>query len=771
MENADALSRLEQRLARERKARAQAEAIAEQGLRELYLSQRKAELLQRVASAAVDGSTLETVLAIGLTGICDLCGWPVGHMYMVEDSVLRSAGVWCGGNMAARETMRAATATLDLAGTYHLPGRVVASGQPAWIADVEQDSGFVRRDAARAVGLRGAAAFPLWLHQRVAGVAEFFGPERAEPDAAQSELVAHVLLKVGVVIERQQAEAELKAAKRQLDAALTNMSQGLCLYDAAHELRLHNARFAAIYGLPALRAGLTHEAVLDAQAMSASGPADSGQFRRMRRDIAASATASYTNDVLRDGRIIGISHQPMPGGGWVETHEDITETRRTQARLTHLAHYDALTDLPNRLLFHDRLAHALTQAQRRDGGVALLCLDLDRFKDVNDTLGHKLGDELLRNVAARLRASVRDSDTVARLGGDEFAIVQTDPVQPAGAVALANRVLAELSLPYDLQGHQVVVVAASIGIALAPRDGADADTLMRNADLAMYRAKANGRGCYAFFEPSMHAAMQARLALELDLRRALQNNEFMPFYQPVVDPRSRAVTGFEALLRWHHPERGMVQPNEFIPLAEEIGMIGALGARVLRLACADAARWSQPVTVAVNISPLQFRGDLYTDVTEALNQSGLDPARLELEITESVLLSDSETTLTTLRQIKALGVRIAMDDFGTGYSSLSYLRKFPFDRVKIDRSFIRELGQRADTVAIVRSVLHLCHSLGMATTAEGVETEWQLAEISDCTGVSIQGFLFGRPIPAQTVEKVLDGAVARNAAPVSLPAP
>jgi diguanylate cyclase (GGDEF)-like protein len=754
MEMFEEVARLERRLARERDARRQAEAIAERGLHELYLSQQRIELLQRLASAAVDGSPLAEVVGLALSGLCTLCGWQLGHLFLVEDGALRSAEVWHGSNGGTVERMRQATRGMDPTSPTHLPGRVAASAAPALI-NIEEDRHFVRTAAMNACGLRGAAGFPVHCRGRVIGVAELFSPDPFVPDTAQLLLVAQVLSKVGMVIERQKAEQDLLTAKRQLDAALANMSQSLVMFDASGRLSVCNARFAELYGLRAdLPAGSTLEEVLSCLAASGTGPEEAAKFGALRRLVSTAGHRSYDVATLTDGRVVGISHRPMADGGWVETHEDITETRRVQARLTQLAHFDGLTGLPNRLLFQDRLTHALARLGRDGGAIGLLCLDLDRFKEVNDTLGHKAGDDLLRQVAARLSGCVRDSDMVARLGGDEFAILQTGATQPASAAGLAQRVLTELERPYDIGSHRVVA-GGSIGIALAPRDGLDVDILMRNADLAMYRAKANGRAGFALFEPSMHEAMQARVAMEADLRRGLSREEFQPFYQPIIDTRTYTISGFEALLRWHHPERGLVPPDDFIPLAEEIGLIGALGRMVLRRACRDAAGWPAAVSVSVNISPLQFRGNLLDEVKAALEDTGLKPQRLELEITETVLLANSDATLATLREIKALGVRIAMDDFGTGYSSLSYLRQFPFDRVKIDRSFVKELGQRADSAAIVRAVVNLCHSLGMATTAEGVETAWQLAKIADGSGVSVQGYLFGKPRPSADVPSIL----------------
>ncbi|ONG59108.1 hypothetical protein BKE38_00055 [Pseudoroseomonas deserti] len=433
---------------------------------------------------------------------------------------------------------------------------------------------------------------------------------------------------------------------------------------------------------------------------------------------------------------------------------DVTARHEAEARIAHIARHDPLTGLPNRLLFRDRLEQALAHA-RRGQGFAVLCLDLDRFKEVNDTLGHPIGDALLCAVAGRLRDELRDTDTLARLGGDEFAVIQSSIEQPQDAITLAGRLVETICRPFELNGHQVVV-GTSIGVAMAPQDGLEADMLLKGADMALYRAKSEGRGRWRFFEPAMDAAMQLRRALEIELRRALLLGEFELYYQPIVDVASRHVTGLEALLRWRHPERGLVPPDAFIPLAEEIGLIVPIGEWVLARACADAAGWPGAPRVAVNLSPAQFASRGLVEVVEAaLRDSGLDPTRLELEITETVMLQDSQATLQTLHRLKALGLRIAMDDFGTGYSSLSYLQRFPFDKVKIDRSFTSELGLSRQSDAIVQAVTDLCAGLDMVTTAEGVETENQLQTLSQRGCREAQGFLFSRPQPAASVPEML----------------
>jgi diguanylate cyclase (GGDEF)-like protein/PAS domain S-box-containing protein len=430
---------------------------------------------------------------------------------------------------------------------------------------------------------------------------------------------------------------------------------------------------------------------------------------------------------------------------------DITERKRAEARVAYMAHHDALTSLPNRVLMRLRMEDMLRRVRRDGGQFAVLCIDLDNFKSVNDTLGHPLGDLLLQHVAIRLQSALRDHDTVARLGGDEFAVIQGGAATPDIASALAERLLTVISEPYELDGH-LVAIGASIGVTLAPGDGEDADRLLKQADMALYRAKGDGKGAFRFFEPEMDARVQARRRLEMDLRSALHTGGLEIHYQPLIDIASGDTCAFEALLRWPHPERGMIPPADFIPVAEETGLIGAIGAFVLRQACSDAMAWPADTKVAVNLSPLQFRtGNLLQTVMSALDASGLSPRRLELEITETLLLERSDQILATLHALRALGVRIAMDDFGTGYSSLSYLRSFPFDKIKIDRSFVRDLCANPDSQAIVRAIISLGSSLGITVTAEGVETERDLETLRAEGCTQAQGFLFSVPKPQHEI--------------------
>jgi diguanylate cyclase (GGDEF)-like protein len=446
----------------------------------------------------------------------------------------------------------------------------------------------------------------------------------------------------------------------------------------------------------------------------------------------------------------------------VAIHEDITERQRAEAHIAYLARHDQLTDLPNRVFFREELDKCVRRLRKGDK-FAILCLDLDRFKSVNDSLGHSIGDKLLGAVAKRLAGCVDEQDFVARLGGDEFAVIQANVVRPEESGALAGRIIERVGAPYEIEGQQLNV-GASIGIAIAPADGNDADQLLKNADLAMYRVKADGRGSYCFFEAEMDARIQARRALETELRNALNEGQLQLYYQPVVDAASGRVQCFEALLRWFHPRLGAVPPSEFVPLAEESGLIGPLGQWVLRSACAEAAKWPEQFRIAVNLSPIQFKNtNLINVIVGALAASGLPASRLELEITESLLLDADPKNIAVLHEMRALGARIVMDDFGTGFSSLNYLRSFPFDKIKIDQSFIRDLTLKEDSVAIIRAVVGLSSSLGITTTAEGVETKEQLARLTKEGCNEVQGFFFSPPRPAAEIEHILNEMIRHEA--------
>ncbi len=536
----------------------------------------------------------------------------------------------------------------------------------------------------------------------------------------------------------------LQTQNLRFDAALNNMPHGLAMFDAERRLVVANRRYAEIYGLGAehIVAGTPLRRIIEARVAS-------GICVRMTdgdvRDRLAPITKPWTRiEELSDGRSIVVSGQPMPNGGSVTTHEDITERRRAEAQVAHMATHDALTDLPNRVMLRDSLEQAIARVGRGEL-VALHYIDLDHFKAVNDTLGHLVGDELLKQVAVRLRACVRETDTVARLGGDEFAVIQTALAEADDAALLAQRLRDSVKEPYSIDDHHVVI-DTSIGVALSPDDGVSVEELLKSADLAAYAAKASGRGTFRFFEAEMDRRIKLRRLMELDLRHALSNGEFRLLYQPIVSLQTGAVTSFEALIRWQHPVRGLIPPGDFIPVAEELGLIVPIGEWVINRACADAATLAEHIKVAVNLSPIQLSSKgLIEAVTHALARSGLPASRLEFEITESVLMQNTATTLATLHRLRGLGIHFSMDDFGTGYSSLSSLRSFPFDKIKIDRSFVKDIEDQKSSLAIIKGVTSLAHSLNMITTVEGVETAEQLDRIRPLGCAEIQGYLLSPP--------------------------
>ena len=529
---------------------------------------------------------------------------------------------------------------------------------------------------------------------------------------------------------------ELARQHARMEAALGNMNQGLCLFDADGRLAVFNNRFAEMFGLPAL--GDPAADVLGAAGLSLLLDAGQGSLAALSCELA-------------DGRSIAVSQQPIAQGGWVATYEDTSERRATEARLARMARHDPVTGLPNRLGFTEHLQGVLARS-RRGAGLAVLRLGLDRFRATSDLLGPRGADALLSAAAHRLKGCVRDMDLVVRLGSDEFGIIQ-EALQPVEATALAARLVTLMAESFTIEG-QTVVIGACIGIAV-PGPGTDTvDTLLQAAGLALHRAEADGRGAVRLYEIGMDEALQRQRTLEADLHLALVENQFILFYQPLM--HRGGIAGFEALLRWRHPARGLVSPAVFIPLAEELGLIGDIGAWVMHQACADAASWPGALKVAVNLSPAQFRTrSLPDDASHALAASGLAASRLELEITESVLIQDDASVLTSLYALRRLGIRIAMDDFGTGYSSLSYLHRFPFDKIKIDQSFVRGMTAGGDSHLIVRAIIGLGRSLGMAVNAEGVETPEQLDALRLEGCGELQGYLFSKPRPVTEVPDML----------------
>ena len=555
-----------------------------------------------------------------------------------------------------------------------------------------------------------------------------------------------LLARLGTGLLAPQTAAEVQKAHL-LMLTLENMSQGLCVFDTSQRIIISNERYRAIYSLPEelVKPGTTLHQILDYRIVN-------GGYRGSPEEYLNSQDATEIQQ-LGNGRIVEVLRRKIEDGGWLTIHEDITERRQNEGRISFLAHHDPLTGLANREAFIEKIADWCTRYRRWGEEFNVLLLDLDRFKQINDAFGHPAGDVLLTQVADRLRSSVRETDVLARLGGDEFAIIQAAQSNPRdSAQTLANRIIELLDEPFSVDGNDVTV-SASIGITLAPEHGVIGDDLLKMADLALHHTKSQGRNGCTFFRSALSEAAVARQLLESELRRAIAQNEFELHYQPFVDAETWAICGAEALVRWRHPQNGLISPDRFIPAAEESGLISQIGEWVLRSACAEAASWPTPTKVAINLSAVQFRNSNLLDVvTHALTESGLPPQRLELEITETALVEYGSECLSMLGQLKSLGISIALDDFGTGYSSLSQLTVFPFDKIKIDKSFTQNMTKRADCAAIISAVLALAQSLNITTTAEGVETKEELRLLT-MAGVSIvQGYLIKRAGPASELD-------------------
>lgn len=546
-------------------------------------------------------------------------------------------------------------------------------------------------------------------------------------------------------------DIQLRTQNDRFDAALNNMSHGLLMLDSAGRLDVCNTRFCQILGLNLddLPFGVSFVELRDnPNSKFAEAVRVFQAVMRATSEHASEAGATRFLHHCEDGRTLLSLCEKMPNGGWIATFEDVTERRRVEARVEYMARFDVLTDLPNRATFIEALQEALEDVgEDNNGQFGLLWLDLNSFKAVNDNLGHDAGDKVLQIMADRLRSCANEHDIVSRFGGDEFAILRRGVRNADDMEAFAQRVMEALGKPFIVHGREMPL-SSSIGMTIAPIDGNDPQQLLKNADLALYRAKAHRQGMYCFYEPKMDHNEEMRLAMELDLRQALTKDQLEVFYQPIAEIASGKIISVEALLRWRHPVRGYISPAVFIPLAEEIGLITAIGEWVLRRACADAVQWPKTMSVSVNVSTIQLRDNSITAAVEsALSCSGLEPSRLILELTESALVGDNEGAFTILTKLKRSGIGLALDDFGTGYSSLSYLRKFPFDKVKIDKSFIDELTGNADNLAIVEAIIRLCGILKMGTTAEGVETQDQLDLLKSIGCELVQGYLIGRPQP------------------------
>ncbi|MDO8705199.1 MAG: EAL domain-containing protein [Sulfuricaulis sp.] len=718
-------------------------------------------LLQTMTLAVTEAEDLHSALEVVLRKVCESTGWLIGQAWMQgESGRLECVPAW-HTRAPGLESFRKASLEMTFAPDAGLPGRVWSSKKPIWMTDVTREGNFPRANVAQQAGLKAGLGIPVMAGGEAIVVLEFFVREPRQEDEHLTGIVSSIAAQLGTLIQRKRAETALRQSENQLRAIID--AEPECVKTVAADGTLLQMNAAGLAMIEASRA----EQVIGKPVFNLLVPEYREPFR------------AFMENVLRGNKgemefeIIGLKGAHR----WMETHSvlmpsdngavprmlsitrDITERKQTERRLKQLAHYDSLTDLPNRVQFIERLEQAMADADVHERLVGVVFLDLDRFKYINDSLGHGKGDLLLKEVAVRLSGAVRRGDTVARLSGDEFALVLADMGHVDDATHVAQKILDVFRQPFPVAGHELFITA-SLGISLYPFDDRGALELLRNADVAMYRAKDTGKNNFQFYVAEMTAKATERLALENDLRSALGQGELSLHYQPIADCKTGRILGMEALLRWTHPTRGMIPPALFIPLAEETGLIIPIGEWVLRTACGQCRAWQKlgfsQLHVAVNLSAGQFhQKDLPVSIYNILQESGLSPAHLDLELTEGLVMQRGEASVNTLRELKAMDIHISIDDFGTGYSSLSYLKRFPIDVLKIDQSFVHDIPGDADDAAIASTIITMAHSLDLKVVAEGVETQEQLNFMRAHSCDAMQGYFFSKPLPVDQFEKLL----------------
>ena len=724
-----------------------------------------------VARVLSESRSIDDTMPLLIRTMCEAMGWVYGAHWIWESDPprLRRAGWWCDFEPEfdpADAQAWTEIVTLDKAG---LIGTTWLEQRATWVSDIAPLANFRRQASCRKFGFRSGYAFPIKTQDEQLGVMEFFARDRREPDEAMLEVSGAISRQIGQFIRRKQAEESLQDSEQQLRAVFDNADVGIAMTGLDMQYLRVNDRYCRIVGY-------TQDELLRMRAsdvnLEANIPAMQDFRERTLRGHPSSATVEKQL-VRKDGTYVWASVassvvRASDGAPryFIAVIQDISESKRaaealktSEEQFRRLAQYDILTGLPNRALLYDRLDRALSQARREQSMFAVLFIDIDRFKHVNDTLGHAAGDELLKQISQRFSKCIRNEDTVGRLSGDEFAIVLSRLMTPQDAATVATKLVDALNRPFQLQGADLFVTA-SIGITVYPTDSTDQDALIRNADVAMYRAKDRGRNNYQFYMPEMNRRTREMLEMEAALRRALERDELVLHYQPKVSLKTGQITGLEALMRWHHPTRGLVPPAEFMPLLEETGLIVRAGEWVLHTVCRQMTDWRRsgvrPLPVAINLSARQFLSpDLGETIRSALESHAIDPELLEIEITESSIIADAEEAIRTLEYLQALGVRSAIDDFGTGYSSLGYLKRFPLRALKIDRTFVRDITTDPDDATITQAVISMAHSLQLNVIAEGVETMPQLAFLMQYGCDEVQGFLFSRPVPAEACASVL----------------